>query len=289
MSALSVIIITYNEEPDIRECLESVTWADELVVVDCGSSDGTVEICREYTEEVHVVERHGSGPQKQMALDLAHGPWILNLDADERVTDGLREEIWSVLDHDHAVDAYHIPRTNYFLGRMIRYCGWQDDRPVRLFRKSNTRVTDTQVHEGFVTGGSVADLSQQINHLTYKSLFQYFEKMNEYTSIEVRNRLKAQPDRHIGWVHFTLAPLGMFWKLYILRSGFRDGLHGLLLCVLSSISQLVGYSKVWEYQMRRRNGCRQFPPIRTEELTSRQPGYNRLQDGGDDEFNWKDA
>jgi glycosyltransferase involved in cell wall biosynthesis len=285
---LSVILITYNEEPDIEACLESVVWADEIVVVDCGSKDRTVEICTRYTRSIHQVDRHGSGLQKQQALDRATHPWILNIDADERVSPPLRMEIERVLRAEHPYDGYRIPRQNWFLGRHIRHAGWGADCPVRLFRRTQTRVTDTQVHEGFVVDGRVGTLTQPLVHDAYKSLYQYLEKLNEYTSIEVRNRLRARPDRRIRWMHVTLAPLGTFWKMYVVRQGFRDGFQGLLLCLLSSFSVMVGYAKVWEYQMRHREGKGRFPPIRTEEVRTRQPGYNRLIPGGDEEFGWKD-
>lgn len=287
MAELSVIIITYNEEPDIEACLESITWADEIIVVDCGSTDNTIDICETYTRNIHRVDRHGSGLQKQQALDRATKPWVLNLDADERVSSGLKEEIHGILDRSDTYDGYAIPRHNLFLGRMIRQAGWGDDRPLRLFRRSRTQVSDTQVHEGFIVEGQIGTLSQPIIHEAYKSLYQYFEKLNEYTSIEVRNRLRARPNRRIGWVHLTLAPLGMFWKLYIVKRGYSDGFHGLLLCLLSSISMMVGYAKIWEYQMRHVEGHGLFPPIRTEEVRTRQPGYNRLYTGGDEEFKWE--
>ena len=289
MTALSVIVITYNEEPDIAACLESVSWADEIVVVDCGSMDDTVNICRNYTDKIRVVDRHGSGLQKQQALDIATQPWVLNIDADERISESLKKEICAALEHNEDVDGYHIPRISWFLGREIRYCGWQNDRPLRLFKRKKTSVTETQVHEGFLVEGSLETMTNPIIHEAYKSLYQYIEKLNEYTSIEVRNRLRAHPDRRIGWIHIVLAPLGTFWKLFVVKSGYRDGLRGLLLCMLSSMSQMIGYAKVWEYQMRHKSGERYFPPIRTEEVRSRQPGYNKLHQGGDEEFHWDDA
>jgi len=289
MSKLSVIVITYNEEPDIAACLDSVSWADEIVVIDCGSTDDTLSICRNYTDKIIQVNRHGSGIQKQQALDIATCPWVLNLDADERISEALKEEIRNAISSDSGINGYYIPRVSRFLGEEIKYCGWQDDRPLRLFKRDYTKVTETQVHEGFLVDGTIESLIHPMIHEAYKSLYQYVEKLNEYTSIEVQNRLRAHPNRKIGWVHVALAPLGMFWKSYIVRSGHRDGMRGLLLCMLSSMSQMIGYAKVWEYQMRHRTGDGLFPPIRTEEVRSRQPGYNRLHKGGDDEFRWDDA
>jgi glycosyltransferase involved in cell wall biosynthesis len=233
------------------------------------------------------VERLGSGAQKQQALDRASRPWALNIDADERVSPPLKEQIIATIESASPFNGYHIPRENWFLGKQIRRCGWDNDRPLRLFRREGAQVTDTQVHEGFVTQGPTGSLTAPLIHLTYKSLYQYLEKMNEYTSIEVRNRLRARPDRPVGWPHLALGPLGAFWKLYVVRKGALDGFHGLLLCLLSSFSVLIGYAKIWEYQMRHREGKGMFPPIRTEEVRTRQPGYNRLIEGGDDEFDWK--
>jgi len=288
MTSLSVIVITYNEEPGIAACLQSVAWADEIVVVDCGSTDRTVALCLSFTPNVHCVARHGSGRQKQEALDKAVCPWVLNIDADEQVSPELKNEILSAIHSVDPADGFSIPRQNRFLGHPIRHSGWGDDRPVRLFRRNRVRVTDTQVHEGFVVEGTVKPLQAPLIHDAYRTLFQYLEKLNEYTSIEVRNRLRAHPDRRIGVAHFTLAPLGAFWKTYIVKGGIRDGIPGLLLCLLSSVSVLTGYAKLWEYQMRRRSGTGLFPPIRTEEVVTRQPGHNRLIVGGDDEFAWKD-
>ncbi len=290
MDSISVIVITYNEEPHIDTCLRSVSWVDEIVVVDCGSTDRTVEICRRH-EKVRLFheDRFGSGRQKQQALDRAVSEWVLNLDADERLSESLESEIRDVLASHAPCDGYHVPRENYFLSRRMRHAaGWGNDRPLRLFRRTKTAVTRTQVHETFVVDGPTCGLDAPLVHEAYASLYQYIEKLNEYTSIEVRNRLKAQPNRRITWVHIALAPLGAFWKMYVLRRGFLDGMQGLLLCLLSSVSVMSGYAKTWEYRMYRKQGGRRFPPIRTEEVRTRQPGYNRLVQGGDEEFNWKD-
>jgi len=291
MDSISVIVITYNEEPHIDTCLRSVSWVDEIVVVDCGSTDRTVEICGRH-EKVRLFheDRRGSGQQKQQALDRAVSEWVLNLDADERPSESLKSEIRCLLESPAPCDGYHVPRENYFLSRHIRHAaGWGDDRPLRLFRRTKASVTRTQVHETFLVDGPTGSLESPLIHDAYTSLYQYIEKLNEYTSIEVRNRLRAQPDRGVTWVHIALAPLGAFWKTYVLKRGYRDGMQGLLLCLLSSVSVMSGYAKTWEYRMYRKRGGGMFPPIRTEEVRTRQPGYNRLVRGGDEEFNWKDG
>ncbi len=290
MDSISVIVITYNEEPHIDACLRSVSWVDEIVVVDCGSTDRTVEVCRRHDKvRLFHEDRRGSGRQKQQALDRAVSEWVLNLDADERLGEALKSDIRRVLETPATCDGYRIPRENYFLARHIRHAaGWGDDRPLRLFRRRKTSVTRTQVHETFVVEGTVGSLASPMIHDAYTSLYQYIEKLNEYTSIEVRNRLKAEPERNITWVHVALAPLGAFWKTYVLKRGYLDGMQGLLLCLLSAVSVMSGYAKTWEYRMYRKRGGGMYPPVRTEEVGTRQPGYNRLVRGGDEEFNWKD-
>ena len=290
MDTLSIIIITYNEEPNIEICLQSITWADEIIVVDCGSTDRTLEICNRY-EKVSLFQedREGSGAQKQHALDKANSMWVLNLDADESVSESLRLDIQNILECSGQIDGYHVPRENYFLARHIKHAaGWGCDRPLRLFRRVKTSVTKTQVHETFVVDGSTGHLESPLLHQAYKSLYQYIEKLNEYTSIEVRNRLKAQPGRKITWIHILLAPMGTFRKMFVLHKGYRDGIQGLLLCLLSSVSVMLGYAKTWEYKMYRNLGNNEFPPIRTQEVRTRQPGYNQLIKGGDQEFTWED-
>ena len=291
MDSISVIIITYNEEPHIDICLRSVSWVDEIIVVDCGSTDRTVEICSGYDNvRLFHEERQGSGVQKQHALDRSHSTWVLNIDADERISEPLKSDIRAVLKHPGPYDGYNIPRQNYFLSRQIKYAaGWGNDQPLRLFRRTKANVTRTQVHETFLVKGSTGKLNSPLIHDAYTSLYQYIEKLNEYTSIEVRNRLKVKPERRITWIHVALAPLGTFWKMYMFKKGYRDGMHGLLLCLLSSVSVMSGYAKTWEYRMYRKQGSGMFPPIRTEEVRTRQPGYNQLISGGDEEFDWKDG
>ncbi len=160
---ISVTIITGNEEDNIRECLESVKWADEIIVVDSESSDKTVEIAKEYTDKVFIHKWEGYASQKNYALNLATNDWILSIDADERVTPDLAEEmINSSLDQHNG---YKIRRENYFIGKKITGCGWGNDYQVRLFKKNRTKLSNRLVHEGFIVDGSVSRASKFITPL----------------------------------------------------------------------------------------------------------------------------
>ena len=175
---LSVIIITKEEEKNIGSCLDSVLWADEVVVVDAFSQDRTVAVCQE--KGVRVFRRAWDGfvQQKRFALEKVKGPWVLSLDADERVTEGLKQEIRSILlSGDAACDGYAIPRRSYFLGKWIKHGGWYPGYQLRLFRKTKVRLPERRVHEGFVVDGRVGHLRGDILHNTYPTMGHMLEKM----------------------------------------------------------------------------------------------------------------
>jgi glycosyltransferase involved in cell wall biosynthesis len=144
---LSVAIIAGNEEKKIGDCLESVKWADEIIVVDSGSTDRTVEIAKRYTDKVFIRKWEGYAPQKQFAIDQATCDWILSLDADERVSPELKDEILKILESETEFDGFYIPRRNFFLGKWIKSCGWYPNYQLRLFKKGKAKVTQRKVHE----------------------------------------------------------------------------------------------------------------------------------------------
>ena len=167
---ISVIIITANEEENIRECLESVKWADEVIIVDSESSDRTTDIAGEFTDKIFIREWAGFASQKSFALEKTSNEWVLSIDADERVTPELSNEILS-MDLSKS-DGYFIKRDNYFLGKLIVGCGWGNDYQLRLMRKSKSGLTDNLVHEGFVVSGKREKLNSSIIHYTYNSIHQ---------------------------------------------------------------------------------------------------------------------
>ena len=243
MPALSVVIITLNEADNIRECLESVRWADEIVVLDSGSTDGTVKICREYTDKIHVnADWQGFGTQKNRALSHATGDWVLSLDADERVTGNLRAEIQAALREPGKVNAFEIPRLSVFCGREIRHGDWWPDYVVRLFRRSAARFSDDIVHERLLFEGQSGRLENPLSHLAYHSLGQLLEKLNRYTSAGAR--AMHQKGRRGGLGRGLAHGLWSFLRAYLLRRGFLDGREGFILALAGAQSSYYRYLKL---------------------------------------------
>jgi len=247
VKTLSVITVTLNEERNIAACLASVRWANELIVVDSGSTDRTIEIAKQYASSVLTVEWQGYGATKNYALDQASGEWVLWLDADERVTPELAEEIKSVIARqDDRKAGYTVARRAYFLGRWIKHCGWYPSRVTRLFRRTQGRFSESKVHERLIVQGTVGELRNDMLHYTDPDLGHYFEKFNRYTSLAADDMLMA--GRRFSLLDLLVRPSFLFVKMYFLRLGLLDGLHGFILCVVSSAYVFVKYAKLWELQ-----------------------------------------
>lgn len=243
---VSVTIITFNEEANIRACLESVRWADEVVVVDCGSTDKTVEISREYTDKVFHNPWPGHKEQKNFAIAHASHLWIFSLDADERSTDELRDFICAELERP-AHDGYRFPRKNHFLGRWIKYGGWYPDRVLRLFRRDRGAFGGKNPHDKvIIENGSVATPDAPILHYTYRSVAHYAEKVNSYTNIMARERFDAGAS---GRAALFLAPtksVTKFFEVYFFKRSVLDGFPGLIIAMVSAYATFLRYAKVWE-------------------------------------------
>ncbi|MFN0157955.1 MAG: glycosyltransferase family 2 protein [Bacteroidota bacterium] len=247
MHKLSVITLALNEEHNIDECLASVRWADELIVVDSGSMDKTVELAKKHTKLVLEVEWLGYGATKNLALQKATGDWVLWLDADERVTPELAEEIKHILKRDDAsVVAYDVARRAYFLGKWIRHSGWYPGRVTRLFKRGNGQFTESRVHEQLVIDGRVGCLENDLLHYTDPGLHHYFLKFNRYTSLAAEDLRAA--GRSAGLYDLTVRPVFQWVKMYLLRRGFLDGVEGFVLAIVSSLYVFVKYAKLWELQ-----------------------------------------
>ena len=245
MSAkLSAIIPTFNEEENLRECLESVRWADEVLVVDSFSQDRTVEIARELGARVLQHEYVNSAAQKNWAIPLAVHPWVLIVDADERVTLDLRDEIRELLTVEPPFDGYWIRRANHFLGRRMGHCGWETDRVIRLFRRDVARYQDREVHAEIELPGRAPVLRNPLLHYSFRSFRQYWRKMEVYSDWGA-SQLRRE-GRYAGWVSIALRPPIRFLKMYVVRLGFLDGIHGLVLCCLAAFTVFLKYAKLWE-------------------------------------------
>jgi glycosyltransferase involved in cell wall biosynthesis len=241
---LSVIVITKNEAAHIVPCLESVSFADEFIVVDSGSADNTIELARSMGAKVQqTADWPGFGPQKNRALALAEGEWVLSIDADERVTPELAREIQQILQAPDN-DAYEIARLSDFCGRFIRHSGWWPDRVLRLFRRGSARFSDAAVHEKVVAADPrrVGRLKQHFLHYPYPDLDGLVSKVNRYSS-DAAAMMHARGKRTS-----VFGALGHgFWtfvRIYLLRRGFLDGRHGLVLAVTAAAGSFFRYSKL---------------------------------------------
>ncbi|MGB2867158.1 MAG: glycosyltransferase family 2 protein [Bacteroidota bacterium] len=245
MPLLSAVVITKNEERNIRECLSTLDWVDEIIVVDGGSTDRTVSLAKKSTKKVYVRPWKGYGSAKNYAQSKAKGEWILWLDADERVTSDLREEIEGTLKSSTAeVSGFDMPRKAFFLGKWIKHCGWYPGRVTRLFRRSSGKFTEDRVHERLLIQGKTLSLREDLLHYTDPNLFHYFDKFNRYTSFAAED-LQNQ-GRRFSYATLLLNPFWVFVKMYILKRGFLDGIQGFILCVLSSCYVFTKYAKLWE-------------------------------------------
>ncbi|MBN2012759.1 glycosyltransferase family 2 protein [candidate division KSB1 bacterium] len=248
MKRLSVIIITLNEEHNIRECLESVTWADEIVVMDSHSTDKTRTIAREYTQHVYDVDWQGYAATKNLALEKTTGDWVLWIDADERVTDELAQTIKKVLENDSGSNGYEIPRKAYFLGCWIKHCGWYPGYVLRLVQRSHAQFDEQNVHEGFQFSGRHRQLPFPLIHYTDRNIEHYFNKYNRYTSLAVQDMLTK--GKSFRLLDLMFRPMFVFLKMYIFKRGFLDGLQGFILCTFSASYVFTKYAKLWEAQQR---------------------------------------
>jgi glycosyltransferase involved in cell wall biosynthesis len=245
LNTISIILITKNEEQNIRKCLSTVVWADEIIVVDAGSSDATVTKAKELTEKVYVRPWEGYGAAKNFALSKVTSDWIFWIDADERVSDALRDEIRQVLaTKDQKAVAFSVPRKANFLGRWILHCGWYPGRVIRLFKRGSGRFTESRVHERLEVEGDEGKLISDLLHYTDPTLSHYFEKLNKYTSLGAEELVDERRSFRVSQI--TIRPLFTFIRMYFLKLGFLDGLPGFILCVLSSCYVFAKYAKLWE-------------------------------------------
>jgi len=243
MEKISVIIIVKNEEENIRDCLTSVKNFNEIILVDSESTDNTAEIAKEFTEKIFIRKWEGFSNQKKYALTQTENDWVLNIDADERVSFKLMEEIRGL---NFNSDGYFIPRENYFFKKHITSCGWDKDFQLRLFKKSKTKVTDKLVHEGFAVKGKVEYLSSPIIHYTFMSIEKTFSKINNYSTLQALESYK-QKDKVKGST-IILHGLSAFLRYFISLKGYKEGVSGLMISLFNSITTLLTYMKIWEYQ-----------------------------------------
>lgn len=240
-SSIATLILTYNEEENLRDCIESVKWSDEIVVIDSYSEDNSVQIALEYTEKVYKRKFDDFASQRNFGLEKIESEWVLVVDADERVTSNLKEEILEKLNNS-CVQGYKIPRKNYFLGKWIKYCGWYPDYTMRLFKVAGNRYTGL-VHEGLDIEKFVK-LNNPFIHYTYRDIEHYVNKLNHYSTLDAEKKYSAGKRRSI--LYIIIRPIFEFIKLFILERGFLLGNEGLILSILMSYYQFLKSAKLWE-------------------------------------------
>jgi len=252
---ISIVLIVRNEEDNIEECLKSASWSDDIVVVDQSSTDRTREISRKYTDRVIVAQAKGCcEPDRMQAISQASNEWILLLDADERITDELRDEMLTVVNDSNRDEiAYFLSVKSYFLGKWIKGCGWYPGYILRLFKKGKVTFP-TNIHSHGQTEGPCGRLNNDLIHLSYSSLKQYFNKFNRYTqqiAQEEFNKRKRVTPLNFPLL-FIIKPLYFFLYKYFLKLGIRDGFRGFFISFSSALTIFTSNAKLWELQNRKR-------------------------------------
>ena len=238
---ISATIITFNEERNIARAIESLRCCDEIVVVDSGSVDRTIEIAGKLGARVVEEPWHGYAAQKNFATEQATFDWILSIDADEALTEGLEAEIWQLKKLGPDCDAYTMPRLAQYLGRWILHSGWYPDRKVRLFNRNFAKWAGDFVHESVQASGKVGHLEGNLLHFTCTSLSEHLKSMDGYTTLAAEQMVSQGAKVTVGQI--LLDPLWTFWKTYIFQQGFLDGFEGLAIAYMAAFYTFMKYAK----------------------------------------------
>ena len=239
---VSVAIITRDAAADLDRCLASLGFADEVVVLDQGSTDETAAVCARHGAVLHQGAWQGFGPTKQAASALCRNRWVLSVDSDEEITPELAAAIVA-LPEAPPMAAYAVNRLSRFLGRWIHHCGWHPEFVVRLFDRERAAFNDKPVHEGIETDGTVGRLPGLMRHYTYETMEQYIAKLNRYTTLAAE-QMHAEGRRTSLWQAVVRAE-ATFWRMFLLRGGILDGWTGAVLCWSSGFYVLTKYVKLW--------------------------------------------
>ncbi len=243
---VSALVTAHNEEEMLPDCLASLEWADEVIVVDSGSTDRTRDIARDFGARLLEREYETAARQKNWAIPQCKHQWVILLDADERVSKGLEKEILGLLAEGPRYDGYWIGRENVFLGKIMRHGGWESDTVIRFFHRDRARYDDRLVHEEIELEGHVPVLEHKLLHLTFRSFEQYWPKVERYARWGARDAHRR--GRRITALGVLAHALARFLRNYCFRLGFLDGAHGLILAGFSALTTFLKYALLWEIQ-----------------------------------------
>lgn len=239
---LSIILITKNEAHNVVQCLNSVSWADEIIVLDSGSTDNTVEICQMYTPHVFKTDWPGFGVQKNRAIDKTTSDWVLSLDSDEYLSPELIDKIQTIIKSPQAKEAYKIKRITKFCGKYLYHGDWQSDYPLRLFKKNTARFKEIPIHESLIVKGKVGKIKEVIWHNSYVSIEDIINKMNTYSTLSAVNLKDQGKSASITQAFFK--GIWTFLRGYIFKLGFLDGKYGFLLALINAEGCFYKYLKL---------------------------------------------
>jgi glycosyltransferase involved in cell wall biosynthesis len=246
---ISAAIIAFNEERNISRVIESLRCCDEIVVVDSGSTDRTVELAAKHGARVFESVWRGFAGQKNYASERCENDWVLSLDADEALSESLEGEIWQIKKNGPEFDAYTMPRMAQYLGRWILHSGWYPDRKMRLFDRRRAKWVGDYVHESLVVDGRVGHLKSSILHFTCSSLSEHLKTMDRYTTLAAEQLVDQK--KHVGWKQLALEPPWTFFQTYVLKRGFLDGPEGLAIAHMAALYNFLKYAKAKNMSPRR--------------------------------------
>jgi len=241
---LSVVVIAKNEESNIKDCLESVKWAEEIIVVDDASHDKTVEIAQGYTDRIFQKKMHIEGKYRNWAYAQARNSWVLSLDADERVTPELKEEIARTINNPGQLKGFAIPRRNFIGNYWVKYGGWYPSAQIKLFEKEYFRWEEVEVHPRALLNGGWGKLNNDIIHYSYKSFEDFLNKMNKQTTLEAIKWVKDK--RRMGLGRALRRTGDRFMRTFLRKKAYKDGFMGFVVSVFAGFYQILSYAKYWE-------------------------------------------
>jgi len=244
VGSITVLTLVPNAGDRLPRCLESVSWADDLFcVVDASVTDGSDEVARRYSDHVVRHEFVDYGTQNNWALPQIDTEWTLILDADEWVPEGLADRIREIINSPDSLNGYDVRRLSYFLGKQIKHCGWHRDYNLRLFRTARGRYLDKRIHSRIEVPGRVGRITEPMYHDTYRTFEEFLATCQRFTTWGAQDLYDA--GRRAGILDLTVHPLARFFQMYVMRHGFLDGYHGIVLCGLSTFSVFLKYAKLW--------------------------------------------